>query len=98
MVRKENKLNRKEIYALHNSGYTSEEIREAIGSKSARHIRRILQEADPQELAQTTKYVDTGKIKALHDAGWSVTGIAFEMCMTRKEIEEIIYGKENHTT
>ena len=85
------KFDRQQIFRMHNSGYNSREIAEAVGAARPDYIRHILAEAGLEEVRQSGKYVDEGKIVALRKAGWSISGIAFEMCMKRKEVEKILY-------
>jgi predicted transcriptional regulator len=76
---------------MHNSGYSAREIAEAVGAKRPDYIRKILADANLVEVRASGKYIDKGKIIALRKAGWNISSIAFEMCMTRKEVEEILH-------
>ena len=54
------------------------------------YIREILRKKHVQ--LRPENGIDVGKIKALHRAGWTVTAIAFEMCLDTRQITEVLQG------
>jgi len=73
---------RKEMRRLYDEGYTDEAIASQIGC-SRLYIQDLRQRAG---LEPNPEPFDTGKMKALHRAGWSVHKIADEMGVEDEEI------------
>lgn len=79
----------------HNKGYTLKEIAEAYDICISTASLRIKKAEDAVRLRKMSKgkryeELDTGKLKALINAGWSLSKLADEFKRDRKEMDEII--------
>ena len=77
------------VVQMHRQGFTDNEIASEVGARDPRYIRELLRRLlSKEELSQTT--IDRGKIKALRNAGWTISAIAFEMQLPAKQIKEVL--------
>lgn len=81
------KLDHDKIRELYKEGYSFNEIATAVGAKSTLYIQQILKQSG---LWTGHKEIDTGKIKALRKAGWSITDIVFEMGLPAETVKEVL--------
>lgn len=82
------KYDHDKIWKLYDEGKSDREICDAVGCsqdyiRNLRESKRLPQNADP---------FDTGKMNALHRAGWSAYKIADEMGVDVQEIKERLNG------
>jgi len=82
------KYDHDEIWRLYNEGYSDRQICEAIGC-SQEYIRNL---REKERLPQNVEPFDTGKMNALHRAGWSPYKIADKMGVDVQEIKERLNG------
>ena len=75
------------IVELWKQGYTVNEITDKIDAESPVYVSQILASKIGRQK------IDTGKVRALHKAGWNVGAIAFECGGSRQEILNIIQGE-----
>ena len=77
------------VIQMHRQGFTDNEIASEVGARDPRYIRELLRRLlSHEELSQTT--IDKGKIKALRNAGWTISAIAFEMQLSAETIKEVL--------
>ena len=76
---------------LYEQGYEPDEIGHMYGYKNGEYIRGKLRDAGVWKAER----LDTGKVGALHKAGWSVRDIAIEMGTTEKQIREVVNEIDN---
>ena len=77
------------VVQMHRQGFTDNEIASEVGARDPRYIRELLRRLlSKEELSQTT--IDRGKIKALRNAGWTISAIAFEMQLSAETIKEVL--------
>ena len=77
------------VVQMHRQGFTDNEIASEVGARDPRYIRELLRRLlSKEELSQTT--IDKGKIKALRNAGWTISAIAFEMQLSAETIKEVL--------
>jgi len=76
----------KTMIELYEQGWEPDEIGRMYGYKNGEYIRGKLRDAGVWKAER----LDTGKVGALHKAGWSVRDIAIEMGTTEKQIREVV--------
>lgn len=81
----------KTMIELYEQGYEPDEIGHMYGYKNGEYIRGKLRDAGVWKAER----LDTGKVGALHKAGWSVRDIAIEMGTTEKQIREVVNEIDN---
>lgn len=82
------KYDHEKIWEFYNKGYTDFQISEAVGC-SSEYVKNLRGE---KRLPPNLEPFDTGKMKALHNAGWSNYKIADEMDVDVEEIKERLNG------
>lgn len=82
------KYDHDEIWKLYDEGKSDREICDAVGC-SQDYIRNL---RESKRLPQNAEPFDTGKMNALHRAGWSAYKIADEMGVDVLEIKERLNG------
>lgn len=65
----------------------------AKGGYAARHKYRVERTKDDEVPEDLRHHIDTGKIKALHNANWPVEKIADEMTLSPETIRRVIEGE-----
>ena len=89
MPKIKSKIPHDEVVQMYGEGYEIAELAYIFGSNNA-YIREILRKKKVQ--LRPENGIDVGKIKALRRAGWTVTAIAFEMCLPAEQITEVLQG------
>ena len=78
------KVDKNKMYELYEAGHSVDEITEEC-SCSRNYALYILQ----KKYGKIGK-IDTGKIRALWKAGWSINSIMYEMHMTEEEVRKVV--------
>jgi hypothetical protein len=80
------KLTLQRIIELYESGMETGEIAEQNGYQNDRYIIQRLRSAG----YAVVKSIDTGKVMALHRAGWSSKDIAYDMNLPINKVEGVL--------
>ncbi len=95
--RKRERVNHEVVHELRLEGHSWQAICEKLGKKDnyATALRKHHLELYPEDAEVTiTKPIDTGKIRALRRARWSIPKIADEMGMSEEQIEKVLKSEE----
>lgn len=81
-------VDKRTVYRMYEAGRTFDEIASEVGC-SYNYISDLIR----------VKYgkqprMDTGKIKALWRAGWSINSIMYEMHMTEEEVRKVVIHEQ----
>jgi hypothetical protein len=73
------------------NGVTAKEIAVEYGYTDVKAVMKKINKLENEgKIDRGKKYIDRGKIRALHKAGWSISKIAYEMDCSESRIENII--------
>jgi hypothetical protein len=95
---KEPYVSNKRFIELYNSGYTDKEIADICGFKNYAYISNKISNLVCEGVIEprTNTYIDKGKIRALHNAGWSNDAIAKDMYIKVASVMDALKeGKKN---
>ena len=81
-------IDKKKIFAMYEAGQTCDEIASEVGCTSGyiTDIVRVKYGKQPR--------MDTGKIKALWRAGWSINSIMKEMHLAEEEVRKVVIHEQ----
>ena len=79
-------IDKNKLYTMHEDGNTADEIAEAFGC-SRGYVLNLIQ----RKYGKQPRF-DTGKIRALWKAGWSINSIMYEMHLTEDEVRKVVLG------
>lgn len=80
------RVSTEKLVELYQSGMEPEEIAKEYGYKNGDFITTKLRQAG----VYRGRRLDTGKIYALHKAGWNNRDIAFDVDTTEEEVERVL--------
>ena len=90
MAVRQGRLSLKKMIELYESGMDTAEIAEQNGYKNDKFIVHKLREAG----YVVRRNIDTGKVMALHRAGWSNQDIAWDMSIPIEKVEGVLNDRD----
>lgn len=79
-----------EIVQLYNDGCSCSEIAGIVGVPEVRYVYQVLKRCGIEATYHESTGIDVGKIKALRKAGWNISSIAWDCCLSTQVVREVL--------
>ena len=84
------KIDRAKAYMMYEHGCTKAEITKEIGC-TVKYLEELLRKKYGSNVGRK---IDTGKIRALWEAGWSINKIMADMELTEQQVREVLFNEQ----